>query len=67
MTSAMTMTLRLGATDIALWETLASLAVTIAGGAVLLWGAARVFRAGLLMYGQRMTVRRILTTLRQAG
>tara|TARA_B100002003_G_scaffold135371_1_gene125164 strand:- start:194 stop:784 length:591 start_codon:yes stop_codon:yes gene_type:complete len=67
MTSALTMMLRLGATDIALWETLASLAVTIAGGAVLLWGAARVFRAGLLMYGQRMTVRRILTTLRQAG
>ncbi len=66
-TAPVTMMLRIGATDIALVEIVASLAVTVLGGVVLLWGAARVFRAGLLMYGQRMSLRRVAAALRQAG
>ena len=62
-----TMMLRLGTGDIGLVETLASLIVTVAGGLLLLWCSARVFRAGLLMYGQRMSLGRVLTALRQAG
>jgi len=66
-TAPITMMLRLGAADIALVEIIGSLAVTVLGGVVLLWGSARVFRAGLLMYGQRMSLRRVLKTLREAG
>jgi ABC-2 type transport system permease protein len=66
-TAPVTMMLRLGAADIPLVEIIASLAVTLFAGIVLLWGSARVFRAGLLMYGQRMSLRRVLKALREAG
>ncbi len=66
-TAPITMMLRLGAADISLVEILASLAVTVGGGLVLLWASARVFRAGLLMYDQRMSLGRVLSTLREAA
>ena len=66
-TAPATMMIRLGAADITVVETLASLLVTVLGGIVLLWGSARVFRAGTLMYGQRMGLRRVVSALRQAG
>jgi len=66
-TAPITMMLRIGAANIPLVEIIASLAVTLLGGIVLLWGSARVFRAGLLMYGQRMSLRRVLRALREAG
>jgi len=66
-TAPITMMLRIGAMDVPLVEIIASLAVTLLGGIVLLWGSARVFRAGLLMYGQHMSLRRVLRTLREAG
>jgi ABC-2 type transport system permease protein len=66
-TTPVTMIMRLGAADIALIEIIGSLMVTVPGGVVLLWGSARVFRTGLLMYGQRMSLDRVLSTLRQAG
>ncbi len=66
-TAAITMMLRIGAMDVPLVEIITSLIVTLVGGIVLLWGSARVFRAGLLMYGQRMSVRRVLSALREAG
>ncbi|MEA3356699.1 MAG: ABC transporter permease, partial [Candidatus Bipolaricaulota bacterium] len=66
-TAPITMMLRMGATDIPVVEIIGSLTVTVFGGIVLLWGSARVFRAGLLMYGQRMSLRRVLRALREAG
>ena len=66
-TAPTTMMLRIGAADIALVEIIASLAVTALGGVVLLWGSARVFRAGLLMYGQRMSLAGALKAVREAG
>ena len=66
-TAAITMMLRIGAMDVPLVEIITSLIVTLVGGIVLLWCSARVFRAGLLMYGQRMSVRRVLRALREAG
>lgn len=66
-TAAITMMLRIGAMDVPLVEIITSLIVTLLGGIVLLWGSARVFRAGLLMYGQRMSVRRVLGALREAA
>jgi ABC-2 type transport system permease protein len=66
-TAPATMVLRMGAADVSALEIAASLMVTVLGGVVLLWASARVFRAGLLMYGQRMSLGRVLTALRQAG
>jgi ABC-2 type transport system permease protein len=66
-TAPATMMLRLGAAEIGTFDILASLGITISGGLLALWGSARVFRAGLLLYGRRMSIRGVLTALRQAG
>ena len=49
------------------WDVAASLATVVASGVVLLWVSARVFRAGLLVYGQRKTVRSAWIALREGG
>ncbi|MEE8442206.1 MAG: ABC transporter permease [Dehalococcoidia bacterium] len=66
-TAPVTMMLRMGAADIPAVEVISSLAATILGGVIILWGSARVFRAGLLMYGQRMSLKRVFKALREAG
>jgi ABC-2 type transport system permease protein len=66
-TAPFTMILRMGATDLPLWEVLASLAVVTVSGVGLLWVSARVFRAGLLLYGQRMSLGRVWAALQEAG
>ncbi len=66
-TGPLTMMLRISAADISSLEIAGSLLVTVAGGLVLLWISARIFRAGILMYGQRMTLRTMFTALRQAS
>ena len=67
LTAPLTMILRMGATDLPLWEVGASLAVTVVSGIGLLWLSARVFRAGMLLYGQRMSLGRAWTALREGG
>jgi len=67
LTAPITMMLRVGAMDVPLVEIITSFIVTLLGGIVLLWGSARIFRAGLLMYGQRMSLRCVLRALREAG
>ena len=59
--------MRLAIGDPSPMELVASLALMAVCGAALLWVAARVFRTGLLMYGQRMSIGRIVATLREAG
>ena len=66
-TAPVTMMVRLAASDVPLWEVVASLAVLLLTGVALLWISARVFRAGLLMYGQRMSLRGVFAALRQAS
>ena len=66
-TAPVTMMVRLAASDVPLWEIVASLTVLLLTGVALLWISARVFRAGLLMYGQRMSLRGVFAALRQAG
>ena len=66
-TAPATMMIRLGVTDVALWEIALCLGVTVAGGLALLWLSARVFRAGILIYGQRMTLRRLWLAVRHAN
>lgn len=66
-TAAPTMMIRLGVTEVALWEIALCLAVTFGSGLALLWLSARVFRAGILNYGQRMSLRRLWTAIRHAA
>ena len=66
-TAPFTMMLRMGATDLSIWEVLASLTVVVVAGIGMLWASARVFRAGLLMYGQRMSAGRVWAALQGAG
>ena len=66
-TAPVTMMVRLAASDVPFWEVVASLAVLLLTGVALLWMSARVFRAGMLMYGQRMSLRGVFAALRQAG
>jgi ABC-2 type transport system permease protein len=66
-TAPTTMIQRVGSSDVSGIETLASLGVTLAAGVVMLFMSSRVFRAGLLLYGQRMTLRNILRAIRQAS
>ena len=58
---------RVGSSDVSGLETLASFAVTMVAGFVMLFVSSRVFRAGLLLYGQRMTLGNIVRAIRQAG
>jgi len=51
----------------ALYEIILGLLVTALSGVFLLWLSARVFRAGILLYGQRMSLRSVWGALRQAG
>ena len=67
MTTPTTMMLRIGSGHMSNAEILASLAVTVLAGAVMLFVSARIFRAGLLLYGQRMTLGAVWRAVRQAG
>ena len=66
-TAPSAMMIRLAVDGASRLESLASLAVIVATGMALLWASARVFRASLLMYGQRLSLRRVIRALREAG
>ena len=66
-TAPTTMMLRIGSAEVSIAEILASLAVTSLAGVVMLFVSARVFRAGMLLYGQRMTLGAVWRAVRQAG
>ena len=66
-TAATSMMLRLASSAVAPGEIALSLALMVATAALLLWLASRVFRAGLLLYGQRMSLRAVWTALRYGG
>ncbi len=65
-TAPTTILIRLSAGNVSPGEVAASLAVVVVSGFALLWVSARVFRAGLLLYGQRMSLKNVWTALRQA-
>ena len=66
-TAPTTMMLRIGSGDVSSFEILASLAVTVLAGVAMLFVSARIFRAGMLLYGQRMTLASVWRAVRQAG
>ena len=66
-TAATTMMQRIGSVDVSNAEILASLGVLALAGVVMLFVSARIFRAGLLLYGQRMTLGAVWRAARSAG
>lgn len=66
-TAPTTILIRLSAGNVSAAEVAASLLVITASAFVLLWVSARVFRAGLLLYGQRMTLKNVWSALRHAN
>ncbi|MYB75953.1 MAG: ABC transporter permease [Chloroflexi bacterium] len=66
-TAATSMMLRLATSSVAPGEIALSLLLMVVTAALLLWLASRIFRAGLLLYGQRMSLRAAWTALRHGG
>ena len=66
-TAPTTMMLRIGSSGVSSAEILVSLGVTVLAGVVMLFVSARIFRAGMLLYGQRMTLGAMWRAVRQAG
>ncbi len=66
-TAATSMMIRLATGRVAPGEIALSLGLMIVTAALLLWLASRIFRAGLLLYGQRMSLRAAWTALRYGG
>ncbi len=66
-TAPTAMMLRLGAGDVPVGDIIGGLIVLVIAGIGLLWVSARVFRAGLLLYGQRMTPAAMWRAIKQAG
>lgn len=64
LTSPVVLPMRMLIADVALWQVLTSLLLTVAGGVGLVWLCGRVFRGSLLIYGKKPTfkeLRRIIT------
>ncbi|MFQ5855756.1 MAG: ABC transporter permease [Anaerolineae bacterium] len=66
LTAPIMMMQRLALDEVAPLEIASSIGLLVAGIIVGMWGAAKIFRMGILMYGQRLGVRQFWTALRQA-
>jgi ABC-2 type transport system permease protein len=66
LTAPMTLLLRAGFGEIPTWQLVTSIAILILSAIGALWLAGRLFRVGMLRYGQRMRMREIFASLRGA-
>jgi ABC-2 type transport system permease protein len=66
LTSPVMMLLRLGISDVPPAEIAISLVLLVAGIALSLWAGAKIFRASLLMYGKRPSLRDMARAFSQA-
>ena len=55
---------RVAVTDVPAWQLGISLAVNMGSAALLAWGAGKVYRVGLLLYGRPPSLKQIVATLR---
>ncbi len=65
-TAATIMTMRLAFGNVPVVDILGSLGVLLLTNVVVLWAGAKVFRASLLMYGKRPSIKQIARMLREA-
>lgn len=64
LTSPLTMILLLGIGKVALWQVVASLTILVLTISFVLWFSARVFRAGMLNTGQRLSFKQLVNLVR---
>ncbi len=62
-TSFLTITLRWGLTIIPLWQVALSWLILVGAGILTIWVATRIFRIGMLRYGQRLSLRAVIQAL----
>jgi ABC-2 type transport system permease protein len=63
-TSLMTIVMRWGFTIVPWWQILGGLLISILTAVTIIWVAGRLFRLGMLRYGQRITFKTALSALR---
>ena len=66
LTAPTTMMLRLPLGGVPIIDIIISLVVLFISIPIVIWGGARIFRVGLLMYGKRPSVKELWSALRQA-
>jgi ABC-2 type transport system permease protein len=64
-TAPVAMVMRVPLADVPLWQILLSVFLLALTTLLVVWIAAQIFRVGLLMYGKRLGLRSLWTTLRQ--
>ena len=64
LTAPMTLLLRHSLTSVPAWQTLLSIALMAVSAVVAMWLASRIFRIGMLRFGQRMSVSEIAAAVR---
>jgi ABC-2 type transport system permease protein len=64
LTSPMTLLMRTGMTSVPAWQVIAAIALLAVSAVGAMWLAGRVFRAGMLRYGQRMSIAEIAASVR---
>jgi len=65
-TSLMTLTMRWGVTAVPMWQVALAFAILVASALGSIWLAAKVFRAGMLRYGQPLSLAGLRDALRPA-
>jgi ABC-2 type transport system permease protein len=63
-TSFLTIALRWSMTTIPVWELIVGWILVVASAITMIWVAARVFRMGMLNYGQRLDMKTVVRALR---
>jgi ABC-2 type transport system permease protein len=63
-TAFVTITLRWGMSTIPAWELIASWVLLVVSAGFMVWAASRIFRAGMLHYGQRLDFRSVVRAVR---
>lgn len=66
-TAMLTVAMRWSLGSLPLWQVALSFVILVASAVFMIWAAARVFRAGMLRYGQPLTVRGALAAVRQSA
>ncbi|HZK48892.1 MAG TPA: ABC transporter permease [Thermoleophilia bacterium] len=66
-TSMVTVAMRWGVTDVPIWQLGLAFALVSAAAGAAVWAAPRVFRTGMLRYGQRLAPRHLFGGLRSGG
>ncbi len=66
-TSLMTIVMRWGFTIIPLWQVALSWFISVITGIAIIWIASRIFRLGMLRYGQRITFKAAFAALRSGN